>query len=139
MLTLKASGTKAKPFKGIPNEKELEFPHNSEVKITMITSSGECIDRLSVLIKRETQDLSVRKAYDAIFWNSPGKYVWKETPPKPDYEAHHFKEIEEIKDTGETEEMEVKEIKEMKGTRKTEEMKDIGETKELEESENLEE
>ncbi|RHZ63331.1 hypothetical protein Glove_330g128 [Diversispora epigaea] len=60
----------------------------------MITSSGECIDRLPVLIKRETQDLSVRKAYDAIFWNLPEKYVWKETPPKPEslrnYEAHHL-------------------------------------------------
>ncbi|RHZ63293.1 hypothetical protein Glove_330g130 [Diversispora epigaea] len=61
--------------------------------ITMITSSGECIDRLPALIKRETQDLSVRKAYDAIFWNLPEKYVWKETPPKPEslrnYEAHY--------------------------------------------------
>ncbi|RHZ65440.1 hypothetical protein Glove_315g52 [Diversispora epigaea] len=42
----------------------------------MITSSGECINRLPALIKRETQDLSVRKAYDAIFWNLPEKYVW---------------------------------------------------------------
>ncbi|RHZ63338.1 hypothetical protein Glove_330g121 [Diversispora epigaea] len=55
------------------------IPHNSEVKITMITSSGECIDR-PVLIKRETQDLSMRKAYDAIFWNPPEKYVWKKLP-----------------------------------------------------------
>ncbi|CAG8573050.1 1876_t:CDS:10 [Diversispora eburnea] len=69
------------------------IPHNSKVKISMITSSGECIDRLPVWIKRATQDLSVSQAYDAVFWNPPEKYVWKnKAPPKPDglriYEAH---------------------------------------------------
>lgn len=59
----------------------------------MITPTGECIDRLPAWIKRTTQDLSVSQTYDAIFWNPPEKYVWKnKIPPKPKglriYEAH---------------------------------------------------
>jgi 1,4-alpha-glucan branching enzyme len=55
--------------------------------------NGEHIDRLPVWIKRVTQDLSVSPVYDAVFWNPPDKYVFKNPrPPKPKsarvYEAH---------------------------------------------------
>ncbi|CAG8651001.1 13134_t:CDS:10 [Acaulospora morrowiae] len=69
------------------------IPHNSKIKISMTTQSGEHIDRLPAWIKRVTQDLSVSEAYDAVFWNPPQKYTWKnKAPPKPTslriYEAH---------------------------------------------------
>ncbi|RIB24050.1 CBM Family 48/Glycoside Hydrolase Family 13 protein [Gigaspora rosea] len=69
------------------------IPHGSKIKISMITPEGERIDRLPAWIKRVTQDLSVSPAYDAIFWNPPEKYCWKnKAPPKPKslriYEAH---------------------------------------------------
>ena len=59
----------------------------------MTTPQGEVIDRLPAWIKRVTQDLSVSPVYDAIFWNPPQKYVFKnKSPPKPQslrvYEAH---------------------------------------------------
>lgn len=55
-------------------------------------------DTVSNLVhSRVTQDLSVSPAYDAIFWNPPEKYKFKnKSPPKPKavkvYEAHgeHF-------------------------------------------------
>ncbi|KAG0029404.1 alpha-1,4-glucan branching enzyme [Podila clonocystis] len=67
--------------------------HNSKVKITMIKPDGTRIDRLPAWIHRVTQDLSVSPTYDAIFWNPPTKYQWKnKAPPKPSslkvYEAH---------------------------------------------------
>ncbi|KAF0396572.1 glycogen branching enzyme [Gigaspora margarita] len=69
------------------------IPHGSKIKISMITPEGERIDRLPAWIKRVTQDMSVNPAYDAIFWNPPEKYCWKnKAPPKPKslriYEAH---------------------------------------------------
>ncbi|CAG8726671.1 29437_t:CDS:10, partial [Racocetra persica] len=62
-------------------------------EISMITPEGERIDRLPAWIKRVTQDLSVSTTYDAIFWNPPEKYFWKnKAPQKPKclkvYEAH---------------------------------------------------
>jgi 1,4-alpha-glucan branching enzyme len=59
----------------------------------MTTSEGERIDRLPAWIKRVTQDLNVSPAYDAVFWNPPQKYLWKNNfPKKPTslriYEAH---------------------------------------------------
>lgn len=67
--------------------------HGSKVKIAMKLPGGNWIERLPAWIKRVTQDLSVSPAYDAIFWNPPQKYVWKnKSPPKPAaikvYEAH---------------------------------------------------
>jgi len=69
------------------------IPHNTKVKISMTTPEGERIDRLPAWIKRVTQDLNVSPAYDAVFWNPPQKYVWKNnSPQKPTslriYEAH---------------------------------------------------
>jgi len=58
------------------------IPHNSKVKISMTTPGGERIDRLPAWIKRVTQDLNVSPAYDAVFWNPPQKYVWKNSYPK---------------------------------------------------------
>ncbi|KAF9162477.1 alpha-1,4-glucan branching enzyme [Actinomortierella ambigua] len=67
--------------------------HNTKVKITMILPDGSRIDRLPAWIKRVTQDLTVSPAYDAVFWNPPKKYQWKnKNPPRPKsikiYEAH---------------------------------------------------
>ena len=59
----------------------------------MITPEGTRIDRLPAWIHRVTQDLDVSPVYDAVFWNPPKKYQWKnKPPPKPTslkvYEAH---------------------------------------------------
>ncbi|CAO1631674.1 unnamed protein product [Parajaminaea phylloscopi] len=71
------------------------IPHNSKVKISMTTQSGETIDRLPAWIRRVTQDLSVSPVYDAIFWNPSPSDLYRPKnakPPKPDnlkiYEAH---------------------------------------------------
>ncbi|CAG8650351.1 15874_t:CDS:10 [Funneliformis caledonium] len=69
------------------------IPHGSKIKIAMTTPEGEHIDRIPAWIKRVTQDLNVSLAYDAIFWNPPQKYVWKNVSPKKPtslriYEAH---------------------------------------------------
>ena len=62
-------------------------------KVTMTTPQGEHIDRIPAWIKRVTQDLSYSPVYDAIFWNPPKKYIFKNRPPpRPQsvrvYEAH---------------------------------------------------
>ncbi|KAJ7639073.1 glycoside hydrolase family 13 protein [Roridomyces roridus] len=74
---------------------ECAIPHDSKIKISMITPSGRRIERLPAWIKRVTQDLSVSPVYDARFWNPPAseKYTFKNArPPKPTdvriYEAH---------------------------------------------------
>ncbi|KAI9208561.1 glycogen branching enzyme [Polychytrium aggregatum] len=78
----------------LPNtESGPAIPHNTKVKISMTTPSGERIDRIPALIRRATQDLSVSATYDGIFWNPPEKYVFKnKAPPKPKklriYESH---------------------------------------------------
>ena len=59
----------------------------------MTTPQGEHIDRLPAWSKRVTQDLSYSPVYDAVFWNPPKKYVFKnKSPPRPQslrvYEAH---------------------------------------------------
>ncbi|ORY64171.1 family 13 glycoside hydrolase [Pseudomassariella vexata] len=71
------------------------IPHQSKVKISMTTPTGEWIDRLPAWIKYVTQDLSVSPAYDARFWNPPAskRYTFKHPrPKKPEsarvYEAH---------------------------------------------------
>ncbi|KAG0224661.1 1,4-alpha-glucan-branching enzyme GBE1 [Mortierella sp. GBAus27b] len=67
--------------------------HNTKVKISMVKPDGTRIDRLPAWVHRVTQDLSVSPNYDAVFWNPPQKYQWKnKAPPKPTslkiYEAH---------------------------------------------------
>ncbi|KAH9813335.1 family 13 glycoside hydrolase [Melampsora americana] len=69
------------------------IPHGSKVKISMVTPSGERIERLPAWIRRVTQDLSVSPVYDAVYWDPPEKYVWKNKAPAPlksvkVYEAH---------------------------------------------------
>ncbi|EJT97629.1 glycoside hydrolase [Dacryopinax primogenitus] len=71
------------------------IPHDSKIKISMISSNGERVDRLPAWITRVTQELAVSPAYDARFWNPPTgqKYTFKHPrPPKPQdpriYEAH---------------------------------------------------
>ena len=59
----------------------------------MTTPQGEQIDRLPPWIKRVTQNLAYSPIYDAIFWNPPKKYVFKNKPPPRPlsvrvYEAH---------------------------------------------------
>src|SRR5438552_19124192 len=59
----------------------------------MTTPQGEHIYRIPTWIKRVTHDLSYSPVYDAIFWNPPKKYVFKNKPPaRPSsvrvYEAH---------------------------------------------------
>ena len=68
-------------------------PHNSKLKISMVTPSGERIERLPAYTRRAVQDLTVNPAYESVFWNPPEKYVKKHAPPpKPAslriYEAH---------------------------------------------------
>lgn len=90
------------------------IPHDSKVKISMIIpSTGERIERIPTWIKsvhflslsfsnrwliplfdrRVTQDLAVSPIYDAVFWNPPKKYQFKNKRPKQPkaikvYEAH---------------------------------------------------
>ncbi|GAB5587598.1 alpha-1 [Umbelopsis nana] len=70
------------------------IPHNTKVKISMtIPQSQDRIDRLPAWITRVTQDLTVSPVYDAIFWNPPQKYTFKNPRPKRPsgirvYEAH---------------------------------------------------
>jgi hypothetical protein len=59
----------------------------------MRTLQGEQIERLPAWITRVTQDLSYSPVYDAVFWNPPKKYVFKNRPPPRPlsvrvYEAH---------------------------------------------------
>ncbi|RFU33406.1 hypothetical protein B7463_g2915, partial [Scytalidium lignicola] len=71
------------------------IPHKSKIKISMLTPSGERIERLPAWIQYVTQDLEVSPVYDARFWNPPAseRYVFKNSrPKKPEsarvYEAH---------------------------------------------------
>ncbi|BGP28389.1 alpha-1,4-glucan branching enzyme [Rhodotorula toruloides] len=72
------------------------IPHNSKVKISMTTPSGERIERLPAWATRVVQDLTVSPIYDAVFWNPPKneRYTFKNSRPKQAprapkvYEAH---------------------------------------------------
>ncbi|KAG5461603.1 MAG: glycoside hydrolase superfamily, partial [Olpidium bornovanus] len=69
------------------------IPHNSKIKISMTSPTGERFDRLPAWSRYVVQDLNVSPIYDAVFWNPPEKYKWKnKSPPKPNnlkiYEAH---------------------------------------------------
>ncbi|KAM0793776.1 alpha-1,4-glucan branching enzyme [Microbotryomycetes sp. NB124-2] len=69
------------------------IPHNSKVKISMTIPGGQRIERVPAWITRVVQDLTVSPVYDAVFWNPPEKYKFKNPrPPTPRavkvYEAH---------------------------------------------------
>lgn len=87
----------------------LEAEHAGQISMTK--PSGERFERLPAWIKcvsfiqvflcpadssverRVTQDLNVSPIYDAVFWNPPSKYAFKnKRPTKPEavkvYEAH---------------------------------------------------
>lgn len=71
------------------------IPHDSKVKITMVTPSGERIYRIPAWIKRVVQDLNVSPVYESVFWNPPKENRYKfqhARPRKPEslriYEAH---------------------------------------------------
>ncbi|KAL4980266.1 1,4-alpha-glucan-branching enzyme [Aspergillus desertorum] len=71
------------------------IPHDSKVKITMVTRSGERIYRIPAWIKRVVQDLDVSPIYESVFWNPPKaeRYDFQHArPKKPEslriYEAH---------------------------------------------------
>ncbi|KAL4734191.1 1,4-alpha-glucan-branching enzyme [Aspergillus similis] len=71
------------------------IPHDSKVKITMVTRSGERIYRIPAWIKRVVQDLDVSPIYESVFWNPPKaeRYNFQHArPKKPEslriYEAH---------------------------------------------------
>ncbi|KAL4800918.1 1,4-alpha-glucan-branching enzyme [Aspergillus venezuelensis] len=69
--------------------------HDSKVKITLVTPSGERLYRIPAWIKRVVQDLNVSAIYDSVFWNPPKeqRYTFQHgRPKKPEslriYEAH---------------------------------------------------
>ncbi|KAK4705638.1 1,4-alpha-glucan branching enzyme, partial [Phenoliferia sp. Uapishka_3] len=70
------------------------IPHGSKVKISMtLPETGERIERVPAWITRVTQDLTVSPIYDAVFWNPPQPYKFKNKRPSPPvavkvYEAH---------------------------------------------------
>lgn len=71
----------------------LGIPHGSKVKIVIKVPGGETIERLPAWSKRVVQDLNVSPTYEAVFWQPPKPYVWKnKSPPRPKavkvYEAH---------------------------------------------------
>ncbi|SCV68063.1 BQ2448_184 [Microbotryum intermedium] len=79
-------------FKGQP-----AIPHNSKISMTAPGIEGR-IERLPAWIKRAMQDLNVSPVYDAVFWNPPEKYQFKnKRPPQPRavrvYEAHGAVEL----------------------------------------------
>ena len=66
--------------------------HGSKVKISMISSTGERIERVPAWIKRAEYD-AASNLYEGIFWNPTEKYIFKnKRPAKPVslriYEAH---------------------------------------------------
>lgn len=70
--------------------------HNSKVKIVMETPSHEFIERLPAWIRRVVQEPEASPVYEAVFWNPPEKYKFKNPRPVTDltkggakiYEAH---------------------------------------------------
>ncbi|KAE8154496.1 pectin lyase fold/virulence factor [Aspergillus avenaceus] len=71
------------------------IPHNSKIKITMVTPTGERIYRIPAWIKRVVQDLSISPTYESVFWNPPAAEQYKLQHPRPKkpeslriYEAH---------------------------------------------------
>ncbi|RKP36917.1 glycoside hydrolase superfamily [Dimargaris cristalligena] len=69
------------------------IPHDSKIKVSFTNESGERFDRIPAWITRVTQDLNTSPVYDAVYWDPPQPYVWKNpAPPRPKslrvYEAH---------------------------------------------------
>jgi 1,4-alpha-glucan branching enzyme len=78
----------------IPNTSEgiAAIIHGSKVKISMISSTGQRIERIPAWIRRAEYD-PASNLYEGIFWNPYEKYVFKnKRPSKPAslriYEAH---------------------------------------------------
>ncbi|KAI9360401.1 family 13 glycoside hydrolase [Zopfochytrium polystomum] len=72
---------------------ELAIPHDSKIKISMITPTGERIERIPAYIRRATQDLSISPTYEGVFWHPPESYTFVHpSPPRPKtvriYESH---------------------------------------------------
>jgi 1,4-alpha-glucan branching enzyme len=61
------------------------IPHNSKIKISMVSRSGERIERLPAWIKYVTQELSVSPVYDGRLWNPPESERYKFKNPRPPY------------------------------------------------------
>ncbi|KAI9136711.1 glycoside hydrolase [Paraphysoderma sedebokerense] len=77
------------------SNKQPGIPHDSKVKISMVSPVGERIERLPVYSRRVVQDITESVAYESVYWNPPAdqQYKWKHSPPpKPTslriYEAH---------------------------------------------------
>ncbi|KAL4950642.1 1,4-alpha-glucan-branching enzyme [Aspergillus filifer] len=71
------------------------IPHDSKVKITLVTPGGERLYRIPAWIKRVVQNLNVSAIYDSVFWNPPKeqRYTFQHgRPKKPEslriYESH---------------------------------------------------
>lgn len=78
----------------VPNTPEgtAAIPHGSKVKISMIASTGERIERIPAWIRRAEYDPNTN-LYEGIFWDPVDKYVFKNSrPSKPVslriYEVH---------------------------------------------------
>lgn len=61
------------------------IPHNSKIKISMVSRSGERVERLPAWIKYVTQDLSVSPVYDGRLWNPPEHERYRFRNPRPPY------------------------------------------------------
>ena len=80
----------------LPNEGKTGQPmiaHGSKVKLSMVSVTGERIERIPAWIRRAVQDKQVSTLFEGVFWNPPVKYKFKHTrPPRPAslriYEAH---------------------------------------------------
>lgn len=70
--------------------------HNTKVKLVFKLGDGTILERVPAWSMRVTQDSSVSPSYDAVFWNPPKQYVFKNKRPPSDwtkggikiYEAH---------------------------------------------------
>ena len=60
----------------------VSVPHDSKVKISMITQTGERIERLPAYTTRAVQDMSKNPVYEAVFWNPSEQYIFKYKVPE---------------------------------------------------------
>lgn len=58
--------------------------HNTKVKLVLRTLGGEILERVPAWIRRVVQDRTISPAYDAVFWNPPEPYLFKN--PRPEYD-----------------------------------------------------
>ncbi|KAJ1857802.1 alpha-1,4-glucan branching enzyme [Coemansia sp. RSA 1822] len=69
------------------------IPHGSHIKVTFVTGSGERVYRLPAWSRYVTQDLTKSPIYEAVFYNPPQRYTFKNKRVVPEadlciYEAH---------------------------------------------------